>query len=367
MSNIVDKDLMDKTRRDMEICNACRYCESICPVFPEITRFRTFKDEDLNYFANLCHNCKGCYYGCQYAPPHDFEINIPQEFAKIRVQTYAKYAFPKSLGTLFVKNGTLVGIVMAICIAVVLFAGFYLTNDSFFQTYSGVGSFYHIIPQKLMTGVSMLVCLYACLAFYKGFATFWTENGDKMSELKNISLWKSALKDVATLQYLGGGSEHHGCTNENDRYSQNRRWFHQCLMYGFILTFISTSIAAIYHYGFGWHAPYDFFSLPVIFGTIGGIMILIGTVGLVGIKKRMDDKPVAKEYLGMEYSFIILVSLVSFTGLALLFLRDTSLMPLLLCVHLGFVLAFFMLLPYSKFVHALYRLGALLKYAKYKK
>lgn len=366
MSDMVDKKLMDKTRRDMEICNACRYCESICPVFPEITRFRTFTDEDINYFANLCHNCKGCYYGCQYAPPHDFMINIPQEFAKIRVQTYAKYAFPKSLGSVFVKNGTLVGIIVAFCIALVLIVGVFLTTGSFFHAFSGVGSFYEVIPQGLMTNVSLVVCIYACVAFYMGFRAFWTENGDKMSELKNISLWKSAIKDVATLQYLGGGDEKHGCTNENDRYSQNRRWYHQALMYGFILTFISTNIAAIYHYVFGWHAPYGYFSLPVIFGTVGGLMMIVGAFGLVMIKKRMDEEPVAKEYLGMEYSFIILVALVSFTGLILLFLRETSLMPLLLCVHLGFVLAFFILLPYSKFVHALYRFGALLKYAKHK-
>lgn len=366
MSKAVDKKLMDKTRRDMEICNACRYCESICPVFPEITRFRTFKDEDLNYLANLCHNCKGCYYGCQYAPPHDFDINIPQEFAKIRVNTYAKYAFPRVFGVVFEKNEILISLTIAVCIALVFISGLFFTTGSFFQTYDGVGSFYHVIPQKLMTFTSMAVCLFAAFSFYMGFKTFWEENGDKMSELKSISLWKSAFKDVATLRYLGGGDEAHGCTTQDDRYSHNRRVYHQILMYGFISTFISTSIAAIYHYVFNLHAPYDFSSLPVIFGTIGGIMILVGAYGLTMIKKRMDKEPLAKEQVKMEYGFIFLISLVSLTGLILLFLRLTPLMPLLLCIHLGFVLAFFILLPYSKFVHAVYRFAALLKYAKHK-
>jgi citrate/tricarballylate utilization protein len=238
--------------------------------------------------------------------------------------------------------------------------------DTLFTAYSGVGSFYHVIPIKLMSGVSMLVCAYVALAFFMGFKKFWLESGEKMSDLTNGSLWKSALSDMFTLRHLGGGDEGHGCTHVDDRYSQSRKWFHHTTFYGFAMTIISTTIAAIYHYGFGWHAPYDMTSLPVIFGTIGGIMIVIGTIGLSVIKIKMDPVPVAQQFLGMEYSFITLLFLVSFTGLALLLLRDGIYMPLFLCLHLGFALAFFLVLPYSKFVHALYRFGALLKYAKYK-
>lgn len=368
MSKILSlQENMQVARRAMEICNACRYCESLCPVFPEITRFRTFSDHDLNYFANLCHNCKGCFHGCQYAPPHEFDLNIPKTLAEIRVESYSQYAFPKAFGKLFFKNGTLVSIIMAISIALVLIAGIVFNDaDSFFSAYSGVGSFYHVIPIKLMSGISMLVCTYVAVAFFMGFKQFWLESGEKMSDLANLALWKSALSDMLSLRYLGGGDEGHGCTHVDDRYSQSRKWYHHIMFYGFAMTIISTTIAAVYHYGFGWHAPYDMVSLPVIFGTIGGIMILIGTIGLSVIKVKMDPVPVAQQFLGMEYSFIVLLFLVSFTGLALLLLRDGIYMPLLLCIHLGFVLAFFLVLPYSKFVHALYRFGALLKFAKYK-
>ena len=47
----------------------------------------------------------------------------------------------------------------------------------------------------------------------------------------------------------------------------------------------------------------------------------------------------------------------------LLALRETSVMPLLLAVHLATVLALFLTLPYGKFVHGIYRLAALLRYA----
>jgi citrate/tricarballylate utilization protein len=65
----------------------------------------------------------------------------------------------------------------------------------------------------------------------------------------------------------------------------------------------------------------------------------------------------------MDIGFIALLFFVSLTGLALLAWRDTGAMALLLAVHLGFVMALFLTLPYGKFAHAGYRGAALLKWA----
>ena len=62
--------LVEEGARQMAICNACRYCEGYCAVFPAMERRLDFATGDLNYLANLCHNCGECYYACQYAPPH---------------------------------------------------------------------------------------------------------------------------------------------------------------------------------------------------------------------------------------------------------------------------------------------------------
>ena len=64
--------------------------------------------------------------------------------------------------------------------------------------------------------------------------------------------------------------------------------------------------------------------------------------------------------LGMDYAFIWLLFWVSATGLVLLTVRETSFMGLALAVHLGLVYGLFLVLPYSKFVHAIYRFAALL-------
>lgn len=353
---------LKKASRDMEICNACRYCETLCPVFPQITQFRTFDKSTLNYLSNLCHNCKGCYHGCQYAPPHEFDLNIPKTFSEIRVDSYIQYAFPNILGKLFAKNGIVVSIVIALCIAVLFLASSFFAKDT-----ASHKTFFDVIPYGVMVFVSSLVFFHVIIAFIIGFRRFWVENGDKLSELRDISLWKYAITSVATLKHLDGGDNAHGCNDIDDRFAHFRKWYHQGVMYGFILTMISTTLAAFYHHILGIHAPYDFDSLVVITGTLGGILIVIGCVGLTVIKIKADKKPISKQLLSMDYSFIAMLFLVNVTGLILLVLRDTSSMPALLCIHLGFVLAFFLLMPYSKFVHLLYRFAALLKYAKYVK
>ena len=65
----------------------------------------------------------------------------------------------------------------------------------------------------------------------------------------------------------------------------------------------------------------------------------------------------------MDAGFLWLLLLTSLTGLALLALRETAAMGVLLAVHLGVVLGLFLTLPYGKFVHAIYRVAALVRYA----
>lgn len=58
-----------EVERVMHVCNACRYCEGFCAVFPAMTQRLEFGKADINYLANLCHNCGACLHACQYAPP----------------------------------------------------------------------------------------------------------------------------------------------------------------------------------------------------------------------------------------------------------------------------------------------------------
>ena len=104
----------------MQICNACRYCEGFCAVFPAMTRRLEFGKADIHYLANLCHNCGACLHACQYAPPHEFAVNVPQAMAEVRGQTYVDYAWPPALGALYQRNGLTLSLALAAGLALFL-------------------------------------------------------------------------------------------------------------------------------------------------------------------------------------------------------------------------------------------------------
>jgi citrate/tricarballylate utilization protein len=135
------------------------------------------------------------------------------------------------------------------------------------------------------------------------------------------------------------------------------------VFYGFALCFAATTSAAIYEHLLHRVAPYPFWSVPVVLGTVGGMALLVGSGGLFLFKWVSDTAPANRRFRGMDLFFSMLLFQTSLTGLLLLALRDTSAMGVLLAVHLGLVLALFFVLPYSKFAHALYRYAALIRNA----
>ena len=314
------------------------------------------------YFANLCHNCRGCYYACQYAPPHEFDLNYPEVMAKLRRETYEEFAWPRFLAPALRSNGLYVFGVSLLFVLVFL-VGALLANGSkaFFTAYTGEGSFYEIIPYGLMLVLFGAAFLFGLVALYKGVKTFWKETAAKPDEMWRIANHVQAIKDTLTLRYLDGNGE--GCNYPDDRFSMIRRKFHHATFYGFMACVVSTAIAFIYDHIFGWPAPYEFFSLPVLFGTGGGIALCIGTGGLMYLKCKMDRRPYDEASISMDVSFAMLLFLICLTGLLLMLLHTTALMGLLLCIHLGLVLGLFVTFSTSKFAHIAYRYFALVRNA----
>jgi citrate/tricarballylate utilization protein len=102
-------------------------------------------------------------------------------------------------------------------------------------------------------------------------------------------------------------------------------------------------------------------SLPVLLGTIGGVGMIVGCSGLTWLKLVGDQTPADKNLLGADIALTLLLALSALSGLVLLALRSTEALGILLDLHLSFTLALFLVLPYSKFVHGMYRSGALLR------
>lgn len=355
--------LVDEARNNMTICNACRYCEGFCPVFPAMERRMDFTPEDLKYLSNLCHNCSECFYACQYAPPHEFSVNVPQSLAKMRVESYRQYAWPGALANLFDRNGLFGALALAFGVTLLLFIAIALNGGlSSLVSDQHNGEFYALIPHNVMVGAFGSVAIFVLIALLAGMASFWKESGEPFSSLLSRKLWHEALKEAFTLKHLHGHGEQ-GCTYPDEYHSHWRRRFHHFTFYGFMLAFAATVTGTIYHYVFGWMAPYDFLSLPKILGTLGGIGLLIGPAGLLYLKLVRDSNTADVKQLGMDIAFIALLWLTGSTGLALMLLRETSAMGVMLVVHLGCVMALFITMPYGKFVHGFYRIMALYRNA----
>lgn len=350
-----------EARRELTVCNACRYCESLCAVFPALQRRRDFTRADVSQLANLCHGCKSCYYDCQYVAPHPFAVNLPKALAEVRMETYASYAWPAAFAVLFQRNGMTVSLAAAFSVAALL-AGVTATHGGafLFTIRRGAGAFYDVIPWKLMAGMAGAILLYAVMATAIGAAGFWRDTAWKGRRPRNwVKPLARAAGDVLTLRNLGGAG--HGCNDTGATFSHARRRFHHAMSYGLLLCFASTTVAWGYHTFLGLEAPYPVFSPPVVLGTAGGIAMLIGTAGSLWIKLAADPAPTARGLLGADFALLVLLFAVPATGLLLLALRATGAMALLLATHLGLVLALFLMLPYSKLVHGIYRSAALLR------
>ena len=360
-----DSPRLAEADRVMEICNACRYCEGICATFQAMASRRSFTNPDLDYLANLCHNCTACFHDCQYAPPHDFNINVPAALTDLRIETYERYAWPLVLGQLFHRNGMVTSAVTTLSIiGLMALSMMLISHDTLFERHTGAGAFYAVIGHGLMVSVAGGTFGFSVVSIIISLVKFWRTTGSRTGfpATKHIL---TAVHDALTLRYLDGGHGE-GCSTVDDGSSNQRRYFHQLTMWGFILCFASTCVATVYDYGFGIAAPYPIVSLPVLLGTSGGLGLLVGPAGLVWNKVRSDPRPMQRIYHGMDYAFLASLFLVSLTGLALLALRETSAMGVALVIHLGFVLGFFLMLPYSKFVHMVYRFAALVLFAQEK-
>ena len=352
---------VDEGSRLMTICNACRYCEGFCAVFPAMTRRLEFGTADIHYLANLCHNCGACLHACQYAPPHAFAVNVPRTFARVRMTTYSEYAWPRAFAGLYRRNGLTVAVALAASLA--LFLLLVVFRGGVVQPQSNPANFYAVFPHGVMVWMFAPPFVFAIIALAIGVRRFWRDTAGRKGEvIVKPAAFLEATSDILRLKYLDGGHGQ-GCNEADDAFTLSRRRFHHLTFYGFILCFSATCVATLYHYALGQPAPYALTSLPVLLGITGGLGLIAGPLGLLWLNLRRAPQHGDQSQYPMDRAFILLLLLSSLTGLALLGWRATPWMPALLAIHLGVILALFVTLPYGKFAHGIYRSAALLQNA----
>ena len=342
----------------MTVCNSCRYCEQHCAVFPAMMRRLTFTRGDIDYLANLCHNCGECLYGCQYAPPHEFAIDVPRTFAQVRLASYEAYCWPQPLAAAFRTHGVSTSLALTALFSVTLAAAIWVANPDALSLVGRGGEFYAVMPHQAMVTLFGAVAAFVVAAIGVSVRRFWRAT-HAIDRAPRAGAVLRGMRDAITLRQLHASGR--DCTGAEEQRRPWRRWFHHCTFYGFLLCVASTSVAAVYHSMFDIPAPYPVTSAPVVLGSVGGLGLLVGPAGLLWLRRRRDPALADPAQHGLDESFIVLLFATSLTGLILLALRASALMAPLLIVHLGAVLALFVTLPYGKFMHGIYRMAALIK------
>lgn len=337
-----------EAQRQLGICTSCRYCEGYCGAFKEITKHRTFDKPVVSHLANLCHNCRGCYYACQYTEPHEFALNIPALLANIRAQSWEQHVWPQVV-TRTMQRSVWPYVALVLLFIVVFSAGAgapWLSSVPFYSS----------ISHNTMVLVFMPLFVLPLIALAAGVRRYWKSIGGTSLTRSDVL---HACKAAATMRQLDGG-QGQGCNYESgERYTTTRRWAHQSAMFGFLLCFMSTSVATIYHYLFGSPAPYPFFSLPKLLGVSGGLLLSVGCIALIYLKGQADSLLGSQKRHYAEYTFSTLLLLVAVTGLLLYWGKGTLVAGAMLIVHLALVATFFIAIPYSKMAHGFFRLAAL--------
>jgi citrate/tricarballylate utilization protein len=353
--------LLGLAQHEFSICNACRYCEAYCAVFPAMERRTLFTEGDLSYLANLCHDCRACTQACMYTEPHEFAINIPRLLTEARVRSWESHARPHWLARAFERGPLMLLavnlVVFVILIAVVEAVG---TLAPVFGVTTGPGAFYGVVSHAGMIVPALLLTAYGVFVLGAALVGFWREAGGNGGDLLSPRLWATALWEAATLRWMrGGGAECYYPDKETA--SSERRHLHGAVMWGFVLTFLATVSAFVEETAFGVKPPYPLLSVPVVLGVLGGIGVIAGSTGLLRLKRLSGRDQTTDQAIGLDTSFLLALLLVSVTGALLLVLRETALMRVMLIIHLATVFAFYLTAPYGKFVHIVYRVAALLR------
>jgi len=352
-------ELFAEADRQLTLCNACRYCEGYCAVFQAIELRREFGKGDVFYLSNLCHDCRACYYACMYSPPHEFAINIPKILSEARVKSYERWSFPRFLARAFAERRVAWLLGSDVAALVLALALLLIPAGALWSAHRGAGAFYEVIPYAAMVSAAIGLSAFWLAVWLRGAVRCWREIGVARGSngLKAIA---RAMGAALGLRYLQGGGP--GCSYPEERPSAVRRTFHGLVFWGFAGDFVATTLAYIYQDWLHELPPYSLGSAPVIFGAVGGMSLLAGCAGLIWCKVRSDRAPMGAGGYGLDYDFLGILALTALTGLLTLAMRSTAALGSLLVFHLALVAALFITAPYGKFVHAIYRFLALVKY-----
>jgi len=361
--NVRKNEIFAEAIRQYDVCMSCRFCVGFCPVWDALDRRIFIKpknsvdEADAKLFAYLCHDCRNCYYACPYVEPHEFNLNIPKINSSVRKELNKEYAWPRSFSNVFGKINYVSSIAFLIfmTIFIIISSIFYQKNPFMVNGFALLSAEENII---ILTGV--LIGAYGLgILIFEGLS-YWKDIAGNYRNLFDLRANIKAIKDVLLHRWFTAEGE--GCDYPNEYPHLYRFIFHLLIFYGFILDLIATISAAIYMHFLGIPPPYGNLSLPVLTGMAGGFLIILGAIGLLVIKQGSNKKLMDSYWMNIDSWLLYFLILIMATGFSVNFLKNYDFSGIILIVHLSLVATLFVLIPYSKLVHIIFRYLALVEH-----
>lgn len=350
-------------------CFQCGTCSGTCEISPDLDAFpckemawaawgmrdRLLKDPDVW----LCYQCNDCSTSCpRGARPGDV-------LAAVRQECVAHYAFPRFLGR-WANQPQCIPLLLGIpagLLALALLLKAPIENSLGISSQLGeriVYSYSHAFPHWLLNSFFVSFGLLVFLAVAVGVARFWEAmkstaagNSPPVPAKGMAASIGAALKSIVTHDQFAA------CEKARVRY-----WSHTCVFFGFFalcavtLWVITAPINPLVQDDFIY--PFGFWNPWKMLANLGGAALVAGC--LVMTFDRMRDREGAGSGAYSDWALIATLLLVAITGFVTEILHYVRLEPhrhLAYFIHLVFVLALLLYLPYSKFAHIVYRTTAI--------
>jgi citrate/tricarballylate utilization protein len=351
--------LVTEGRRQLNICNSCRYCEGFCAVYPALER-RTLLDQgDLSQLANLCHDCRACFDACMYTEPHEFAMNVPKALSAVRTADYRRYAWPARVPRVLSGWAGVFSSITVASVIIILIALLQAGPGALIESGDTPASPYRLISYPVLLILVLVPSVFSAVVAVVAARRYWKEVNVPRRPTSAGAI-RRAVWYAATLRYLrGGGAECY--YPERTTPSALRRRLHSMVAYGFGLCVVSTVAAGVMQDIIGSQPPYGWDSVPVICGTVGGVGLIIGCTSLLLLKARADEVTSFAQMTVKDYALLTGLTFLALSGLATLLTRDTAAFGIFFLIHLASVMVTFAAAPYSKLMHMVYRFLAIVR------
>jgi quinone-modifying oxidoreductase subunit QmoC len=360
--------LSKESSNTFKLCMQCGTCSVTCGISPDRAPFprkemawatwglrdRFLGDPDIWF----CHQCNDCSTRCpRGARPGDV-------LASIRQEVIAHFAVPRFLGR-WVRKPQYIPLLLAIP-AVLL--GLALVARDPIEKALGISTplsdrivfpYYSVFPHWMLNSFFLLFSALALLAAALGVVRFWramkaasAEEGFIRSGKSLGACVASALKKIITHENFAT------CTTENSRFLP-----HYFVFFGFVallvvtLWVITNTLNPLMQGAFVY--PFNFWNPLKLFANFGGALLVVGCVLMI-FNRIYDERAGSSTY--SDWAFLVTLLTVVVTGFITELLHYARLVPhryVAYYIHLVFVFALIVYLPYSKFAHLIYRTAAL--------